>query len=163
MFRLVAPALAAPGPHHASHLDVVVYSCPLECDPTGKAEGTDCTAHCLSLVAPLTVATRALQRSRTPSDKDDDSDDDISLVSRTPSPEPDKLDDDPNEYDRYHRGFEREVITVETKLKATNIGHMMLSKMGWKEGQGLGVAGEGMSPSCLVNVEISFAYMDSHS
>ncbi|KAG8979860.1 hypothetical protein FRB90_007862, partial [Tulasnella sp. 427] len=37
----------------------------------------------------------------------------------------------------------REVITVETKLKATNVGFALLKKMGWTEGAGLGMSGEG--------------------
>lgn len=55
--------------------------------------------------------------------------------------------------------MEREIITVQTKLKATNIGHKMLSKMGWKEGEGLGASGQGMlsyytacgTPLCILN------------
>lgn len=42
------------------------------------------------------------------------------------------------------RGVAREIITVDTKLPPTNIGHKLLAKMGWKDGQGLGLSGEGM-------------------
>ena len=72
-------------------------------------------------------------------------------MSRTPSPEP--TVENLNEYDKHHRGYEREVITVETKLKETNIGHKMLQKMGWKEGEGLGISGQG--GTCQVVVPIS--------
>lgn len=73
-----------------------------------------------------------------------DSDDDISLVSRTPSPPPSNAMDI-DKYDEYHRGTEREVITVETKIKSTNKGFAMLAKLGWVEGQPLGNSGDGMS------------------
>ncbi|KAJ7786060.1 hypothetical protein B0H16DRAFT_16284 [Mycena metata] len=38
---------------------------------------------------------------------------------------------------------EQEAITVETKIKSTNKGFAMLAKLGWVEGQPLGVSGEG--------------------
>ena len=47
-------------------------------------------------------------------------------------------------YDEHHRGTEREVITVETKIKSTNKGFALLAKMGWKEGEPLGISGEGV-------------------
>ncbi|KAI0005491.1 hypothetical protein BJV74DRAFT_229320 [Russula compacta] len=69
----------------------------------------------------------------------DESDDDISLVSRSPSPVPqDQMDID--KYDDYVRGPVREVITTETKIKSTNKGFEMLSKLGWVEGQPLGLS-----------------------
>ncbi|KAI0252591.1 hypothetical protein BJV78DRAFT_1124395 [Lactifluus subvellereus] len=69
----------------------------------------------------------------------DESDDDISLVSRSPSPVPgDQMDID--KYDDYVRGPVREVITVDTKIKSTNKGFEMLSKLGWVEGQPLGLS-----------------------
>ncbi|KAF9243792.1 hypothetical protein BU15DRAFT_86228 [Melanogaster broomeanus] len=82
-----------------------------------------------------------LKRSR--SDQGDDSEDDnVSLVSRTPSPPPtDAMDID--NYDEYVRGAPREVITVETKIKSTNKGFAMLAKLGWSEGQALGLSGDG--------------------
>ncbi|KAJ7275283.1 hypothetical protein B0H12DRAFT_1006470, partial [Mycena haematopus] len=73
--------------------------------------------------------------------EDDDSDDDISIVSRTPSPPPDRMDID--KYDEYVARPEQEAITVETKIKSTNKGFAMLAKLGWVEGQPLGVSGEG--------------------
>jgi len=49
-----------------------------------------------------------------------------------------------SKYDEYVRGTTREVITVETKIKATNKGFAMLSKLGWSEGQPLGLSGDGV-------------------
>ena len=72
----------------------------------------------------------------------EDSDDDISLVSRSPSPRPkDAMDVD--KYDEYVPGSVREVITVETKIKDSNKGFAMLAKLGWTEGQPLGLSGDG--------------------
>ncbi|KAA1468604.1 hypothetical protein DENSPDRAFT_477093 [Dentipellis sp. KUC8613] len=75
--------------------------------------------------------------------ENEDSDDDISLVSRTPSPPPsDKMDVD--KYDEYVRGHAApEAITVNTKIKSTNKGFAMLAKLGWTEGQPLGLSSEG--------------------
>lgn len=50
---------------------------------------------------------------------------------------------DINLYDEHVRGAVREVITVETKIKNTNIGFALLAKMGWTEGSPLGLSGEG--------------------
>ncbi|KAJ7139883.1 hypothetical protein C8R44DRAFT_867981 [Mycena epipterygia] len=83
----------------------------------------------------------SLKRPRPEDDGDDD--DDISIVSRTPSPAPDAMDVDPYKYDEYAPGPEREVITVETKIKPSNKGFAMLAKLGWVEGQPLGVSGDG--------------------
>lgn len=52
--------------------------------------------------------------------------------------------DDITRYDDHHYGPAREVITVDTKIKATNKGFAMLAKMGWVEGQPVGLSGEGM-------------------
>ncbi|KAG1749704.1 uncharacterized protein EDB91DRAFT_1109196 [Suillus paluster] len=71
---------------------------------------------------------------------DGDDDDDVSLVSRSPSPAPDAMDIE--KYDEYVRGPEREVITVETKIKSTNKGFAMLAKFGWLEGQPLGLSAD---------------------
>ncbi|KAJ3934404.1 MAG: G-patch-domain Zn-finger DNA-binding protein [Lentinula lateritia] len=51
--------------------------------------------------------------------------------------------DNINKYDEYVRRPAREVITVETPLKASNKGFAMLAKLGWVEGQPLGISGEG--------------------
>jgi hypothetical protein len=48
------------------------------------------------------------------------------------------------QYDEYHSGWAREVITVETKIKPSNKGFAMLTKLGWQEGQPLGLSAEGM-------------------
>ena len=51
---------------------------------------------------------------------------------------------DVDKYDEYYSNRpSREVITVETKIKSTNVGFSMLAKMGWVEGTPLGVSGEG--------------------
>lgn len=75
--------------------------------------------------------------------KIDGDDGDVSLVSRSPSPVAnDQMDID--KYDDYVRGPVREVITVDTKIKSTNIGFKMLSKLGWVEGQPLGLSQDGV-------------------
>ncbi|KAK0208523.1 G-patch-domain Zn-finger DNA-binding protein [Desarmillaria ectypa] len=53
------------------------------------------------------------------------------------------IDEDINKYDEHVQGAPREVITVETKIKPTNKGFAMLSKLGWSEGQPLGISGDG--------------------
>ena len=55
---------------------------------------------------------------------------------------------DIDKYDDYVRGPVREVITVDTKIKSTNKGFKMLSKLGWVEGQPLGLSQDGV-PSLL--------------
>jgi len=51
------------------------------------------------------------------------------------------------------RGTAREVITIETKIKPTNKGYALLSKLGWSDGQPLGLSADGTvfspSPICL--------------
>lgn len=76
---------------------------------------------------------------------EDESDDDISLISRSPSPTRDPTSMDVDKYDEYLKGSVREVITVETKLKSSNKGFAMLANMGWVEGQPLGLSSEGQS------------------
>ncbi|KAG7450286.1 uncharacterized protein BT62DRAFT_927598 [Guyanagaster necrorhizus] len=69
----------------------------------------------------------------------------MSIISRTPSPSPNSMDvdEDINKYDEYIQGAPPEIITVETKIKPTNKGFAMLSKLGWTEGQPLGISGDG--------------------
>ena len=52
-------------------------------------------------------------------------------------------DDNVYKYDEYARGYEKEVVTVDTKIPSSNKGFGMLMKLGWIEGQGLGVSGDG--------------------
>ncbi|KAG2345232.1 hypothetical protein BDR05DRAFT_908547 [Suillus weaverae] len=84
--------------------------------------------------------TQEQAQSRSHQDVDDDDDDGVSLVSRSPSPTPDAMDIE--KYDEYVRGPEKEVITVETKIKSTNKGFAMLAKLGWSEGQPLGLSAD---------------------
>lgn len=81
----------------------------------------------------------SLQRPR----PEDDSDDDVSIVSRTPSPshDPDAMDID--KYDEYVQKPARETVTVDTRIKSSNKGFLMLASMGWVEGQPLGLSGDG--------------------
>ncbi|KIO02439.1 hypothetical protein M404DRAFT_16132 [Pisolithus tinctorius Marx 270] len=81
------------------------------------------------------------EQGRDPDDSGDGSEDNVSLVSRSPSPPPQAMDID--KYDEYIRGAPREIITVETKIKSTNKGFAMLAKLGWSEGQPLGLSGDG--------------------
>ncbi|KAG6891418.1 hypothetical protein C0992_007197 [Termitomyces sp. T32_za158] len=53
------------------------------------------------------------------------------------------VDGDIHKYDEYVRGVPHEVITVETKIKPSNRGFAMLEKLGWSEGQPLGISGDG--------------------
>lgn len=51
---------------------------------------------------------------------------------------------DVDKYDEYYASKpSREVITVETKIKSSNVGFSMLAKMGWVEGTPLGLSGDG--------------------
>lgn len=64
----------------------------------------------------------------------------MSLISRSPSPSADAMDvDAAPRHNEYLRGASHEVITVETKIKPTNVGFAMLQKLGWSEGQPLGL------------------------
>lgn len=67
----------------------------------------------------------------------------MSLVSRSPSPAPPADAMDVDKYDEYVRRPEREVITVDTKINSSNKGFAMLAKLGWVEGQPLGLSGDG--------------------
>lgn len=58
---------------------------------------------------------------------------------------------DVDKYDEFYRSKpEQEVVTVETKIKSSNIGFSMLAKMGWVEGSPLGLSGDGAHPSLTV-------------
>ena len=46
-------------------------------------------------------------------------------------------------YDEHMRDIDEEIITLETKIRNTNIGYAMLQKLGWKDGEGLGARGQG--------------------
>ncbi|GLB36382.1 putative G-patch domain containing protein [Lyophyllum shimeji] len=95
---------------------------------------------------PLSRSDQAIPSLKHPrtDDEEDDDDDHVSLVSRTPSPPPSMdVDADLSKYDEYVRGAPREVITVETRIKPTNKGFAMLAKLGWTEGQPLGISGDG--------------------
>ncbi|GJE85945.1 C2H2-type domain-containing protein [Phanerochaete sordida] len=87
-------------------------------------------------------APSSLKRTRDVS-QDDSDDDNVSLVSRSPSPPPRPEAMDVDKYDEYVPRPEREVVTVETKIGSTNRGFTMLAKLGWVEGQPLGLSGEG--------------------
>ncbi|OCH96603.1 hypothetical protein OBBRIDRAFT_787168 [Obba rivulosa] len=77
-------------------------------------------------------------------DEDEESEDNVSLVSRSPSPPPrDANAMDIDKYDEYVKGAEQDVVTVNTKIKATNKGFKMLASMGWVDGQPLGLSGDG--------------------
>lgn len=70
-------------------------------------------------------------------------------------------------YDEYHQGQTREVITVETKIKPTNKGFAMLEKMGWVEGQPVGLSGDGTccvyAPCILSSVDVQAGWIPSLS
>ncbi|PPQ76178.1 hypothetical protein CVT26_009355 [Gymnopilus dilepis] len=91
------------------------------------------------------AASPSLKRPRP--DEEDDDDDDMSLVSRSPSPPADDAMDvdgtNIHGYDEYVRRPVREVITVDTKIKPSNKGFALLSKLGWVEGQPVGLSGDG--------------------
>jgi len=52
-------------------------------------------------------------------------------------------DSDVYKYDEYAQGYEKEAVTVDTRIPSSNKGFGMLMKLGWVEGQGLGVDGDG--------------------
>ncbi|KZT36619.1 hypothetical protein SISSUDRAFT_1049660 [Sistotremastrum suecicum HHB10207 ss-3] len=78
------------------------------------------------------------KRPRSPNQ--DDSDDDISLLSRSPSPRAENLAIEVAAYDELVKGVAREVIDIHTKIKETNKGFMLLAKLGWSAGQPLGLS-----------------------
>lgn len=55
---------------------------------------------------------------------------------------------DVDKYDEYVQRPVRDVVTVETRIKNTNKGFLMLANMGWVEGQPLGLSGDGMFLNC---------------
>lgn len=57
--------------------------------------------------------------------------------------------EDIHTYDEHRdvRGIAREVITMDTKIKSSNKGFALLARMGWVEGQPLGLSGDGMHPA----------------
>ncbi|EKM83411.1 hypothetical protein AGABI1DRAFT_110077 [Agaricus bisporus var. burnettii JB137-S8] len=77
----------------------------------------------------------------------DEDDDDVSPVSRSPSPDSGAMDVDPSDhiskYDEFIHKPVHETITVESKIKSTNKGFALLAKMGWSEGQPVGLSGDG--------------------
>ncbi|KAF5356335.1 hypothetical protein D9756_004252 [Leucocoprinus leucothites] len=94
------------------------------------------------------VAMSGLKRKRQEDDMiEDDDDDDVSLVSRSPSPQKESMDvdheDTISKYDEFLRKPILEPVTVDTKIKSTNKGFALLAKMGWSEGQPLGLSGDG--------------------
>lgn len=50
---------------------------------------------------------------------------------------------DIDKYDEYVKKPARETVTVDTKIKSSNKGFLMLASMGWVEGQPLGLSGDG--------------------
>ncbi|KIK71260.1 hypothetical protein GYMLUDRAFT_90240 [Collybiopsis luxurians FD-317 M1] len=80
-------------------------------------------------------------------DDEDDDEDNVSIVSRSPSPPPDTMNIEEESLDKYDEYIRKpvapEVITVETPIKSTNKGFAMLAKLGWVEGQPLGISGQG--------------------
>jgi len=46
-------------------------------------------------------------------------------------------------YNEHMKGIDEEIVTLETKIRDTNIGYAMLQKLGWKDGEGLGARGQG--------------------
>jgi len=80
------------------------------------------------------------------------------LVSRSPSPKIEAMDidheDTTSKYDEFISKPTLEPVTVDTKIKPSNKGFALLAKMGWSEGQSLGLSGDGMffcSPQFVIN------------
>ena len=57
---------------------------------------------------------------------------------------------DIDKYDEYVKKPARETITVDTRIKSSNKGFLMLASMGWVEGQPLGLSGDGAYESLNV-------------
>lgn len=54
-------------------------------------------------------------------------------------------------YNEHMKGIDEEIVTLETKIRNTNIGYAMLQKLGWKDGEGLGARGQGEHPNNNLN------------
>jgi len=52
-------------------------------------------------------------------------------------------DSDVYKHDEYAQGYEKEAVTVDTRIPSSNKGFGMLIKLGWVEGWGLGVDSDG--------------------
>ncbi|PCH33447.1 hypothetical protein WOLCODRAFT_160076 [Wolfiporia cocos MD-104 SS10] len=94
-------------------------------------------------VSPDPQGENPLKRTRQDDNDDDESEDNVSLVSRSPSPTSALENMDLDKYDEYVKGLARETITVDTKINSSNKGFLMLASMGWVEGQPLGLTGDG--------------------
>lgn len=83
----------------------------------------------------------------------------MSLISRSPSPPAhDSMEVDEqstHKYDEYVRGPAREVITVNTKIKSTNKGFELLTKLGWVEGQPVGLSADGKNHALVAGLLIT--------
>lgn len=76
----------------------------------------------------------------------------MSLISRSPSPTSHNNDMDVDQaniqkYDEHIDKPAREVITVHSKIKPSNKGFTLLTKLGWQEGQPVGLSADGTFPS----------------
>ena len=60
------------------------------------------------------------------------------------------MDVDPDTYREHVQGHAREIITVETRIRPENKGFALLARMGWSEGQPLGLSGDGGHPPKFV-------------
>lgn len=101
----------------------------------------------------MTLPSSPYQRQR-PEEVSDDDDDEMSLISHSPSPTSQNNDMDVDEgsiqkYDEYIRKPAREVVTVDTKIKPSNKGFALLTKLGWHEGQPVGLSTEGTQSAGL--------------
>jgi hypothetical protein len=74
--------------------------------------------------------------------RDDDGDIDISVDPSDSAP--DIMDTDDYEHGPH------EVITVDTKINSSNKGFVMLAKLGWSEGQPVGLSEDGMWLTCSI-------------
>src|SRR5260221_4942971 len=76
----------------------------------------------------------------------------MSFVSHSPSQNDMDVDEvSTQKYDEYIRKSVREVITVETKIKPSNKGFALLTKLGWHEGQPVGLSADGTQSAYLLH------------